>query len=422
MFKRYTLSFFLILCLVPFSFGQKVEKTGGYARILGMGNNPYIMDPFYVSANPAWGGFYDHFLFGDLGSTAGAFAKGGVGQFASVNFKVSDDFTLGGLLTRNDFNGVGIARLDPDGIVGTVNGTTGLNNNLELLATMRMGNTVFGFGVAYASTLNETNPPAGGSTSSSAKQFGFNLGVISKFMSNMTLDFGASLVLPSASFETPLGPGNVTNNQKVSETIIIANARLFWDYSSKLAFVPVVNFLKSSGSQDRQDPADATKLATGDLPSRTALLVGFGINYKVGDFLLAGGPSLAFLKTSQDSDKFNATKSSTTLFAFPIWNLGVEWSMTDWFVARLGYVATTLKTKNETGNTNVTEVITTSFPVLPGVQTSNGATVGVGFRLGSFSLDATVNEDVLRQGLNNLGGNGGGAATFAYLSASYALP
>jgi len=43
-----------------------------------------------------------------------------------------------------------------------------------------LGNTAVGFGVAYASTLNETNPPTGGSTSSSATQFGFNLGLISK--------------------------------------------------------------------------------------------------------------------------------------------------------------------------------------------------------------------------------------------------
>ena len=33
-----------------------------------------------------------------------------------------------------------------------------------------------------------------------------------------------------------------------------------------------------------------------------------------------------------------------------------------------------------------------------------------------------VNEDVLRQGFNNIGGNGAIGATFAYLSASYAMP
>ena len=62
MFKRYILVFVLALCLMPLSFAQKMEKTGGYARILGMGNNPYIVDPFYVTVNPAWGGYYDQFF------------------------------------------------------------------------------------------------------------------------------------------------------------------------------------------------------------------------------------------------------------------------------------------------------------------------------------------------------------------------
>ena len=154
MYKRYFLVFVLALCLMPLSFAQKLEKTGGYARILGMGNNPYIQDPFFVTVNPAWGAYYDHFLFGDLGSTAGAFASGGVGQFASVNFRLNKDLTLGALLTRNDFNGFGIARLDPFGVVGSVPGTIALNNNLELMGTLMLGNTAVGIGVAYASTTN----------------------------------------------------------------------------------------------------------------------------------------------------------------------------------------------------------------------------------------------------------------------------
>lgn len=424
MFKRYILIVVLALCLVPMSFAQKTDKivkTGGYARILGMGNNPYIVDPFYVTVNPAWGAYYDHFLFGDLGSTAGAFAAGGVGQFASANFRLNPDFTLGVLLTRNDFSGAGIAGLDPDGIVGLVTGTTPLNNNIEVLGTIMMGNTAIGFGVAYASTKNETTPPTGGATSSSAMQLGFNLGMITKLTSSAKLDIGASLMLPSATREQP-NTGTTVNNEDVSETIILANARMFLDLSQKVTLVPVVNFFLTSGTQERRDPADATKSASGDLAARTALLVGFGINYKVGDFLLAGGPAFAFLKAKQDSDKFSSVQNTTTITTFPVWNLGIEWNMNDWFVARLGYIATTLKTSTEVGKTNITETIATSFPGLAGIRNFNGATVGVGFRLGSFSLDATVNEDVLRQGLNNLGGNGPAAATFAYLSASYALP
>jgi hypothetical protein len=427
MFKRYILIFVIALCMIPLSFAQKMEKTGGYARILGMGNNPYIMDPFYVTVNPAWGAYYDHFLFGDLGSTAGAFAAGGVGQFAAVNFRINPDFTIGALLTRNDFNGFGISRLDPPlfnsatvsalpgSLIGLVNANLpagynnaiGLNNNLELYGTLKFGNTAVGLGVAYASTKNETSPGGTtGTTSTSASQIGFNLGVISDFTSSMKLDLGASLMLPSVSAEAP----SPAVNLKASRTIIAAAARLFWSYSSKLSLVPTVNFIMASSSVDI--PSGTTS-KTEDLPSNMIILAGFGINYKVGDFLLAGGPSFIYQKASQDSNAFDNTRSVTRMI-FPMWNLGVEWKMTDWFVARLGYIASTGSQKGEHTHNGVTsEGITTIFLPAP------GATVGVGFRLGSFSLDATVNEDVLRQGLANIGGVG---ATFAYLSASYALP
>ena len=55
------------------------------------------------------------------------------------------------------------------------------------------------------------------------------------------------------------------------------------------------------------------------------------------------------------------------------------------------------------------------------IQTIYGPTgfwLGLGFRTGGFSLDATINDDVLRQGLNTVGGLG---ATFAYISLSFAL-
>lgn len=412
MYKRYFLVFVLALCLMPLSFAQKLEKTGGFARILGMGNNPYIMDPFYVTVNPAWGGYYDHFLFGDLGSTVGAFAPGGVGQFASVNFRLNPSLTLGAILSRNDFNGIGIARLDPLGLIASLPPGTviGLNNNLELLGTLNLGTTVVGLGIAYASTTKESSPGgSAGTTTASASQLGFNLGIISKLGSNMKLDLGAAFMMPSVSLEVP-SPGI---NQDASQTVITVAGRLFWDYSSKLALVPTVNFIMGSGSADviTGSPAAAK---SNDLESIMLLFTGFGINYKVGDFLLAGGPALVYQSTTNDSNDIFSNESSTTNLMFPVWNLGVEWKMNDWFVARLGYVATTGTQTAEVTNNGVTsENISTIFLPAP------GATVGVGFRLGSFSLDATVNEDVLRQGLNNIGGGG---PTLAYLSASYAIP
>ena len=410
---RKFISIVVISVLIGASAYAQYKQTGGYARMLGMGNNPYIVDPYGMTVNPAWGGYYPNFLFGDLGSTAGAFASGGVGQFISANFHVGDGLTLGGMLTRNDFNGISIGRLDPGGIVDHINGDIGagavvnLNNNLEVFGSYKQGNSVFGLGVAYATTTNEFNPATGNSTTGSATQIGFNAGIVTKLAGKVLLDAGVSLILPSASYEPATG-----NKSDLSQTIIGVNARAFYSYSSKLSFVPSLVFITSSGTADVGGTSH-------DLPSATIISFGIGANYEVGDFLFAGGPGFATISQTQSST--NTTPELTTsIFAFPVWNLGIEWNMTDWFIARVGYFAATAKISTETQATatTVNETIVTTFLGPQGLS-GGGATVGVGFRLGNFSLDATVNEDVLRQGLNNIGGGG---ATFAYLSLSYSMP
>ena len=80
----------------------------------------------------------------------------------------------------------------------------------------------------------------------------------------------------------------------------------------------------------------------------------------------------------------------------------------------MGYMAVTGSFSNElaANATDVNEAIST----IPGITA--GFWLGLGFRTAGFSLDATVNDDVLRQGFNNFGDGG---ATFAYISLSFAL-
>ncbi|MDO8548930.1 MAG: hypothetical protein Q7S39_02105 [Ignavibacteria bacterium] len=428
MIRRYFLFGLLFLVVSASTFAQ-YEQTGGFARLRGMGNNPYVVDPSVMTVNPGWAGFYHNFLFGDLGFTAGAFQPGGVGQFVAANFHVGGGLALGGMLVRNDFLGFGIGSLDPAGLVGLINSylsvttppfplpptgsptyVVGLNNNLELMGSFKSGNTAFGLGVAYASTTNEFAPDTGNGAIGSASQLGFNAGIVTKLTGSFLLDLGASLILPSTDFEPAVG-----QKTEFSQTIILVNARIFWQYSSKLEFVPAFAFVTASGTADLGTPSSTGTATSTDLPSLTLIAVGIGMNYEVGDFLLAGGPGFATISSTTPEVANVMPELSTSAFVFPIWNLGVEWNMNDWFVARFGYVASTqsVTTETQASTTAVNEGIVTNFF---GPQ---GATVGVGFRLGNFSLDATVNEDVLRQGLNNIGGGG---PTFAYLSLSYAMP
>ncbi len=419
MIRRYFL-FGLITLLFSVSTFAQYEQTGGFARLRGMGNNPYIVDPFVMTLNPGWAGYYQNFIFGDLGSQAAPWGPGGVGQFIATNFHVGGGLSLGAMLTRNDFLGVSIGTLDPLtpaglGVVNSLNGIVpgaaiNLNNNVELIGSYKTGNTSFGLGVAYAHTTNEATPAGGSTSTGSASQIGFNAGIVTKLSGSFMLDLGASFIMPKASFE----PGGTGNKSEVSETVIGVNARAFWQYSSKLSFVPVVAFVTTSGTADNGTTATTT---SADLPSISFIGFGIGMNYHVGDFLLAGGPAFATVSNTISSTP-TSPELKNSAFVFPIWNLGVEWNMNDWFVARFGYIASTqsVTTQNAASATTFNEAVVTSFF---GPQ---GATVGCGFRLGNFSLDAVVNEDVLRQGFNNLGGNGPAAGTFAYLSLAYAMP
>jgi hypothetical protein len=416
-----------MLVLSGTSLTQDVKKTGGFARLMGMGGNPYVMDPFFNTVNPAWNAEYNNFLLADIGSAAAApFSAGGFGQYISGSFNLNKNWTIGGILTRNDFNGFSIALLDPGtnnslgfpfpGVVNTVNGFLGggavipLDNNIELITTYTSGNTSIGFGVSYAHTTNDFTPDTGNGTSGTATQLGFNLGVLSNVAKGFKLDVGASLVLPSAGFTPVIG-----SETKASQTIILANVRAFWNLNKNLQLVPVAIFANASGTLD-SGRVGARNAGSADLISFTEIGFGAGLNYQVGDFLLAGGA--IFNTVSATTPALNnvrpEVKNSATMF--PIWNIGAEWNMLEWFVARLGYVAfsgsTTLQTPTST--TAVSETVRSFF-----MPSQRGISLGVGFRFGDFSLDATVNEDVLRQGFNVIGGNG---ATFAYLTSSYALP
>jgi hypothetical protein len=422
-FSKFLVTACLILA-VSVAYSQEIKKTGGYARLAGMGSNPYVIDPFFNTVNPAWNAVYNNFILGDLGSSTGApFSAGGYGQYLSGSFQIGDAWTLGGILARNDFNGMSIALLDPGsnsssslpypGVVSTVNGITGetsvvpLDNNVEAIGTYTFSRTKVGLGVAYASTSNDINPPTGASTEGSASQFGFNLGVISDLTRSLKLDISASLILPSASYKP-----DTLNETSASQTIITINGRAFWNLNKNLKLVPLVLFSTVSGTLD----SGGTSTASVDMQSYTQFEIGMGLNYQIGDFLIAGGAIFSSASLTIPAVNNVSPELSQSETTFPIWNIGVEWNMLEWFVGRFGYVAYSGSRNTEFPNTatSKTELVQTFFG-----PSQMGATVGVGFRFGDFSLDATVNEDVLRQGFNTIGGGG---PTFAYLTASYALP
>lgn len=428
MVKRlmYSVFVFVLVSSAVFAGGWDVERTGGFARVVSLGSNPYVMDPYYVTLNPAWGSVYDDMVWGDIGSSSGA----GKDQFVVANFRLADNMTIGGILTQSGWNGSSIAKLDPlAGIPDPYSSTSGsnlgvglgLDNNIQLMTTMDFDDLILGLGVAYASSTNET-PSRDVDTmlvsETSASQIGFNFGALLRLNRDIRIDAGVSLILPSLT-NTPARQREISRDQ----TIFSANLRGFWDVSDVVTLVPAVNFVTASG-QDKDNNMVAPSPMERDLTSITSFTVGMGMQYRTGDLLLVGGP--AFNVTSITDPAVNVVngrpEQTLTVTSFPVWNLGAEFLLTEWLTGRLGYQSTTSKMSQEEAWSNYTtpgyqtvEYISTIYTV-PGLAT--GVTAGIGLHFDGFWLDGVVSADVLRAGLKNIGGS---ADTFAYLSGGYAF-
>jgi len=387
--------------------GEKKDmRYGGYARLYSMGDNPFIVDPDNIKTNPAYASKYSNFLWGDIGGNNGN-PTSGFGQFAGFNYSVNKEFTLGALLTRDDFGSRSIGALDPRGIVNLINTSVTaanivpLNNNIELLASYGFGNYVLGLGLSYASSSNNFTPATGTGDKNSASQLGVNIGFMGDLTPGFKFDIDFALAMPSASYEPGTG-----DKVEASNTLMAANARGFLKLSNKFSLVPTFSFYNSTGKVDVGSQSD-------DLVSLMGLGAGVGLSYQTGNLIISGGPSFVYETETTAADSTISPELKKTTLTFPAWNFGAEWYFTDWLIGRAGYVASTFSVTNQAAasGTTVNENSRTGFG-------TGDVRLGIGFRFGGFTLDATVNDDILRQGFNNIGGAG---ATFAYLSASYAF-
>ncbi len=378
---------------------EKANNPGGTARTISLGGSTYVEDITNLTINPAYGGVYTNYVFGDIGSTSTPFGNDGVSRYVGVNFKVTENLTLGGLLSSSDSPfATQIIAVDPFNAINNVP----IDNNIELMGSYKFDNIIAGLGVAFMSSSQSSEDVTGTLLESSASQFGINAGVILP-LGSVKLDVATSLIFLGETVE----PKNVDKNE-VNQTIFSINTRAFWGLSKKVELVPTFNFTTASGE---------VKVGTmkNNIPTLTQVSAGLGMNYRVGEILLTGGPSVVYMSAKRDAIKDNAgTQLSPSLTnsitVFPAWNLGAEWNLTSWLTGRLGYDSYTLKLTNETPD-NATDKTTNKFV---GHQRGN-AYAGLGFKISNFNIEAVVNSDVLRQGLNNIGGGG---ATFAYLSAS----
>lgn len=410
------LTILVLLVMAAGVFAQSIPS--GTGRYEALGNSPFILDAATdINNNPAWVSYYRNYGFGDVGrSILSDFELSD--QWGGFTMSTGKQLTLGLVVNKTednwgDFNSnswgtdsslrpsyLGIS--DPIVPIKILFGYSANKNlHLGLAPYFRMWSS------SYSSS--DTNIADYDRSSSS---LGASLGIIS-VMKNGWVEGAVNFRMNKYKSEVTLG-STTTTTENEGGIRLSAGLRGWFtiNKSNKLAFVPYLGFATYSWNPKQTSGSTTTN---GMSYSSMNLTVGFGLNLPVvDDIQVAGGLSLGYDKEKADSN--NVTLESSE-FVLPKFNLAAEWSIADWLTARAGFERyirrrTSNSTYTSSGSTTTNEWKWTDAS--SGIQT---IAIGAGFHFGRFSLDATVSEKWLKEGINFV--SGGDTDLFGVISMSY---
>jgi hypothetical protein len=453
--------------VLVFSLAMGQAKWGGLARQIAMGGssagqglvlNPFMWDdPALLLLNPAYQTRYKDYFWSNVGGgtlLGATTADNGYGlQNAGISFAINNQLTVGAVLSydpsfanqaRTFIAGVGalgfpvpfgsIAQRAPRPIPPIL-------NVWEAFASLDLGALDVGFGFMYGNSNSDTTLTSGASSASaeaSALVFGFRGGILYDMGGGNALDVSAALRLDKANDKvsmTPAPTAPIDGDYSVSGTEFQLAARARLKVSNRVNFVPFATFGTISGEpkEDRKPTAAATGTPASLKVSLTAFAFGGGMEYQTPTVLIATGLSFftarakaEYAQTAVGTTPAAALTGTVSNTSIPVINLGGEWWFLDWLAGRAGYYRTLgkfkLKVESTIGTTSTTfetNLTTPSSFLLFGNYVHDGiVTLGLGFRFGNFSLDATVSEEALRRGFGLIGASDN-LNSFGFLNASY---
>lgn len=414
--------FTILLLLVIMTFGAFAQSIpSGTARYEALGYNPFIMDAATdINRNPAWGGMYRNYGFGDLGRATGNGSDFYLDdQYVGVNFGLGKTINAGLILNKNKgmiFNsfwtGNGMFSVD-----GRYNGS-GISNPivpLEVLLGWSSQNKKLHIGLApYYAGWSKDSTIAGVLTERSSSTLGATLGVIS-IMKNGWLEGNVDFRMNSFKFADT----SVTyKNDGGMELGVVLRAFLMVNKPHKINFVPYGSFNMVSWKTNYV-PVDPTAHEY----KWNSFAFGVGVNMPVlDDGLLAGGLSFSMnsyedAATANDPETGSTYNYKATWMNLPQFNIGLEWGFADWFTGRAGYSRAVVNQKvtftSTSGGTSTTSEIKEMLASNP----DQTITLGAGFHFNRFSLEGTIGEKFFQRGPYILSGRS--TDMFGVLSASY---
>lgn len=408
----------LLLFMAVGAFAQSIPS--GTGRYEALGNSPFILDAATdINNNPAWNTQYRNYAFGDLGRD---FIEGQdfqlSGQYAGATFGIGKKLNLGMILNKRD----DVWNLFNDGTFGPEPWRPSELDVSEPIVPFKglIGYTAsknFHLGLApyvamwsWDVTDSDTNQT---SFDRSATSIGGTLGfiyMIKKGWVEGALKFGMNSFKSEETVPSG-GTRTVTTTIESEGGIHFGAGFRAWIYpktNSKLAIVPLVGFSTYSWNPKQTSPTALTGL------NRSWLNIngGVGINLPVmDDIQLAGGFVVEYNSVKADTGSF---EDKRTDFVLPRFHLAGETSIAEWLTARFGYSRSISMKKQEQSYSGGRTVETNYLDASNYDQTIS---LGAGFHFGRFSIDGTVSERWLKQGINFV--SGGDNDLFGVISASY---
>ncbi|MGH2574636.1 MAG: hypothetical protein ACRDFC_02940 [Ignavibacteria bacterium] len=424
MLKKH-LSILFLLVMAVGAYAQSIPS--GTARFEALGFNPFIMDAATdINRNPAWGGVYRHYSFGDIGRIAEDQDDKDYyrlpDQYAGVNFGVSKQWNAGLVLNRQEgqvFGGFG-------GSFRTYYTSLGIQAPivpLEVLIGYTNNKKTLSIGLApyysrWSQDSTTTGPGDDITSDRSSMILGGTIGVVGKMKSGWW-EASVDARLNKYKFERTTQPDSGTGTSVTDESKggfeINANLRGFFlvNKPAKVNLVPYVSFGIFNWEPDR------TPVTTTDEYKELIIRGGVGVNMPIlGDGMLAGGLSVGYSSVEfTSSDTTGSFSGKITDFVLPQFNIGGEWKFNDWITGRFGYARAVTNRKTEVTSTSGSVSSTGELNQTLASDPNQTITLGLGWHFDRFSLDGLIGERFFQGGPYIFGGKRNDL--YGVLSASY---
>lgn len=296
-----------------------------------------------------------------------------------INLPAGANGTVGIYLNRPLFISV------PPGGEGLADNVS-LDHSTSIFYGSRMTNADFGVGLTFG--LDSYSHEEGSNKlNESAYYLGFSGGV-----SSDNYDVGIVLSRPAYNWEY--------ENQKYSYSGLgfNLNGRYFTNKKGKLQFVPLGVFNYLSMTEEFDSGVSGVPKASTDY-GVAQFAFGIGVNYQINpkNLFVMGVEGFGF--TGAKVAETNGDENSITILTIPGVYVGVESNITSWLLGRFG-------------GAYVSQKFTNTYKTKDGSETSESTyasqfkmTFGLGLKLGSFLLDASLNEGLLFEGPNVISGS-----------------